>query len=210
MIRLIEQTLKPLVEAMGYVGQYGGIAKPVVIPMETENGTINRVFPVSCYLSAFDCFETGKYNDLVPDDQYASIAYFEQRGGATITVDGPKRNRWFFTEQLRFVCWLNYPKLGIGDCLGPERFALQFLSNILTVHEMSVDGLTGRVNITRASIVDRDHRKIFGQYSYSDKQWAFFHPYDYFAVDFTAQLEIPGGCVNDVTLGSEITCVTTY
>jgi len=210
MVRLIEQTLKPLILDLGFVGQYGGLAIPVNIRDEGESGIVSRIFPVSCYLSASDCFETGKYNDLVPDDRYASVAYFEQRGGSTVSTDGPKRREWLFTEEMRFVCWLNYARLGLDDCRGSERFAIAALSKFFGVNDVSVDGLEGRLNIRRARIVPKSHQEVFGRYSYGDKQWAFFFPYDFFAVDFTAELTIGGGCVQDVDLGTPVDCTVTY
>lgn len=211
MVRLIEQTLRSNILNLGFIGQYGGIAHAVNVPQEGQGGAlVPRLFPVSCYLSAADCFETGKYNDLVPDDRYASVAYFEQRGGAGVTIDGPRRREWKFSEEMRFVCWLNYSRLGLDDCKGSERFALAALDTIFGVHDVNTDGLTGRLNVTRARIAPREYQRIFGQYSYGDKQWAFFFPYDFFAVDFTAELTIGGGCVDDVDLGTPVACTITY
>lgn len=211
MVRLIEQALKNPIESLGFIGQYGGIVQAVTIPKEVgEEQYIGKTFPVSCYVSASDCFEGGKYYDLVPDGQYASVAYFEQRGGATLTTAGPNRREWAFEENLRFVCWLNYPKLGLSDCLGPERFAMAFLNAVMGTRTFTVDGISGRLAITRARLVDRDYRQVFGRYSYTDKQHVFFHPYDFFAVDLTARVAINGDCLTDVTLGDPVDCVVTY
>lgn len=211
MVRLIEQTLKPLIEAQGYIGQYGGVVQAVTIPHEVgEDQFIGKTFPVSCYLSAQDCFDGGKYFDLVPDDKYSSVAYFEQRGSSTLSTAGPNKREWAFQEELRFVCWLNYPKLGLSDCKGPERFALSFLSSIMGSRNFTVDGISGRLDINNARLLPRDFRQVFGRYSYSDKQHVFFSPYDFFAVDLTARVHINRDCLADVTLGDEITCVTTY
>lgn len=211
MVRLIEQALKTDIEALGFIGQYGGIVRDVVIPEEVGDGQyIGKTLPVSCYLSASDCFDTGKHLDLVPDDQYASVAYFEQRGTSALSTGGPKVREWVFEEALRFVCWLNYPKLGLNDCKGPERFAIQFLSAIMASRTFTVDGISGRLDINSARLLPRDHRQIFGRYSYADKQHVFFSPYDFFAVDLTCRVHLNRDCLTGVTLGDEITCVTTY
>lgn len=211
MIRLIEQSLCSAILGMGYIERYGGIVRPVNIRQEADEGVfVDRIFPVSCGVTGTDCFDGGKYLDLVPDDQYKSVAYFEQRGGASLEQSTVHRKMWSGVEQVRFVCWLNYPALGLDDCRGPERFALATLAQIVGTRDFTVDGISGRLDISRASIAERDPAQVFGRYSYADKQWAFFWPYDFFAIDFTAKVTILGGCLEDVTLGEAVECVTTY
>ena len=211
MIRLIEQALRAQILDLGYVERYGGIVRPVTIRQEVDEGQyIAQTFPVSCGVTGTDCFDGGKYLDLVPDDQYRSVAYFEQRGGAALRESTTARKIWAGVENVRFVAWLNYPALGLDDCRGPERFALATLARIVGTRNFTVDGITGRLDVTEARILERDEREVFGRYSYAEKQWAFFWPYDFFAIDFTARVTIPGGCLEDVTLGAAVECVTTY
>ncbi len=211
MVRLIEQALRAPIEALGFIGQYGGIVRAVTIPQEIGDGQYaGKTFPVSCYLSASDCFDSGKFMDLVPDERYASVAYFEQLGGASLAASGPNRREWAFEEQLRFVCWLNYPALGLDDCLGPERFALAFLAAVDGTRNFTVDGISGRLDITRARLLPRDNMQVFGRYSYAGKQHVFFSPYDFFAVDLVAKATVNGACIQDVTLGIPVECTVTY
>jgi len=175
-----------------------------------DSGTTSRNFPVSCSLSDTECFETNKYKDLVPDDQKAGIAYLEQRSGAQYNITGPKQKVIEGRETIRLVCWLNYPKLGLSDCKEETRFVLAALNALVGRHDFTVDGVKGMINIIKGRVIANDFREIFGRYSYNDKQWAFFWPYAYFAIDLDCKVMISTDCLNDVTLGNAFDCVTTY
>lgn len=211
MVRLIEKTLRDRIVALSWVGQYGAIIQDIKVPVDAGEGqALFDIYPISRYVSASDCFDREKWKDLIPDDKYASVCYFEQRGSSKITMDGPKDTFWVFKETLRFVAWLNYPKLGLDFEQGPERFALNVANTVYGNHSISVDGIDGELQILSAQLMPRDFRQIFGRFSYADKQNAFFRPYDFFAVDFECKVRINAACLADVSLGSEVECVVTF
>lgn len=210
MVRFIEQSIKSQITGLSFIERYGGVAIPVSITQQTKNGPVIKVLPVSCDVDDTDCLETGKHPKLVPNSTYKSVAYLEEQGSTTVNFAGAKAGEITATSRIRLVVWLNMQKLGYDDCKGTNRFELETLNAIKGFREFTVDGVTGTVNISRTSIVQKVSTNIFAKYSYSDHQWAFFWPYDYFAVDFDATVKVGAGCLTSSTEQTVIECITNW
>lgn len=217
MIRLVEQALRGNLTGLNFVERYGAVAMPVTAKFErSSTGSAElptfgeRTFPVSCDLTETECFEQGKYKNLVPNDAYMSVAYLEQQGGATVQAEGPKFNELTATERVRFVCWLNMKRLGIDNCEGTTAFELAAIDALIGEHRAEVDGLNVAVLIRTVRVLPKSPAAVFGAYSYAGMRWAFFWPYDFFAVEFDAVTRVNRSCIADVTLGTPVNCVTTW
>lgn len=190
--------------------RYGGEAYAVAYDVATDSGKNRLTLPVSCNLNDTACLETGKYSKLVPDSRYKSVAYLEEQGPASVVYGGAKGNEIVSTQRVRFVCWLNMQKLGYNDCIGTMRFAAEALNAIKGRRAFTVDEVNGEIEINRASILEKDPQRIFSRYSYSGLAWAFFWPYDFFAVEFEARVMVNAACFEASTAQSEIVCLTNW
>lgn len=213
MIFLFEQALRSTITGLNFIERYGGIVRPVTQVREgEEDRRYSDTFPVSRYVSVSDCFNSGMYRDLIPDESYKSVAYWEQRGNGDIRQGGPKGNQWQATQDMRFVCWLNFKKLGLTNYDATDQLELYLIERVHTQNgqTQSVSGYTFRTGITRFRPVERSPRVVFASYTYDEMEWAFSWPYGFFAVDFTIQAELAAGCITTPSLGTEITCVETW
>jgi len=211
MIRIIEQVLASQITGLNFIERYGGFVRPLTSTFGVGDNAVQKTFPVTDNLSEKQCFELGKWQMCVPNDQYKSVSYWEEVGGSTITMEGPKLNQAASQTTARFVCWMNMKKLGLDDVKGVTRFELATINAISGSHRFTdVDGIAGRVDVTRIVTVQNTPARVFGAYSYQDKQWAFFWPYAFFALDVTARVYVSMDCLTDVTLGTEISCLTNW
>lgn len=213
MIYLIESAIRSKITGLNFIERYGGYAMPVTADFPSEEGANTKTFPVSCYLSNAECFEQGKYRNLVPNDAYKSVCYVEEGGYSNIEFSGPRRNSWNSVARIRVVCWLNYNKLGLDDCKSTDRFALAMMDAIMNgngFYSFNTDSIKGSIHIQTARIVEKNPQIVFGKYSYYNMPHLFFWPYDFFAIDLSMNMMISGGCVPSLTLGSEVECLTNW
>ena len=210
MIRYTEQALRAALTGLSFVERYGGEAYPVSYDVALDNGAVRKTLPVSMNLNDTACLETGRYSKLVPDDLYKSVAYLEEQGPASITYTGAKANEITSRQRVRFVCWLNMKRLGYSDTLGTMRFAVETLNAIKGRRSFSVDGVPGELDITRASILEKNPQQVFSRYSYSDLSWAFFWPYDFFAVEFEAVVMVNAACFEASEAQTPTQCLTEW
>lgn len=208
MIFLLEQALRTTVTDINFIERYGGIVQAV--SRVRENGV--DIFPVSRYVSVSDCFDNGRYRDLVPDDSYKSVAYWEQRGSSEITPIGPKGLLWRISQTMRLVCWLNLAKMGLTDYDAVDQLELYAIK---AIHGQSGDvntslGYKFSYNVISFRTVPREAQAVFKPYSYQDQQQAYFWPNGFFAVDFTIRAELAAGCIVEPELGAEISCIQTW
>lgn len=210
MIRYIEQALRSTITGLSFVERYGGHAYPVSFAVNGEGGASIKAMPVSCGLNDARCLETGKYTHLVPDDRYKSVAYLEEQGPASIVYGGAKANEITAIQRVRLVCWLNMRRMGYDDCIGTMRFAAEALNAIKGRRAFTADAITGEMEINRASIMEKDPQRVFSRYSYSGLSWAFFWPYDFFAVEFEARVMVNAACFEGSTAQNEIECLTNW
>lgn len=211
MIDKIISTISPQIVDMGWIARYGGLVRTAVKVVEIDREAqlfVEKRFPVSSRTTDKDCWERGKYIDLIPDSKLASIAYFEQRGPITArehkTSSGGIQMLEFFAP-CSFVAWLNLPKLGFSS---PEQ-SYHFEAHALKVlgRQQFVDN---GLKISNGSVViDGVHPRnetIFTKYSYEDKLGLLLYPYDFFAINVTFRWLQPAGCLPDVVLASPIQC----
>lgn len=210
MIRYIEQALRSTITGLSFVERYGGEAYPVTVDIASEKGSIRKTMPVSNNLNDTACLETGRYSKLVPDSLYKSVCYLEEQGPASITYTGAKANEITSRQRVRLVCWLNMKRLGYSDTLGTMRFAAEALNAIKGRRSFTVDNVSGELSITSATIMEKDPQRIFAKYSYSDLSWAFFWPYDFFAVEFEAMVMVNAACFTPSEAQTATECLTTW
>ena len=213
MIFILEQALRSTITGLNFIERYGGIVRPVTrMGMGEEDKPYSDVFPVSCYVSEADCFDGSRERDLVPNEAYKSVAYWEPITGSSIIESGPRGNQWMITLSMRFACWLNFAKLGMNDCHATDLIELYLIKQVHAQHGQvkTISGYTFRVDVAGFRSVQRAANVVFAPYTYAGQQWAFSWPYGFFAVDFQFKLQLAAGCITAPVLGDEISCITTW
>lgn len=200
----IISTYKTAIESLPWIDRYGGLVrKAIQTKVDPENGLIyQNSYPVSSDVDG-RCFETGRYKDLIPDDKFKSISFFENYGQSQVadaTFMG--RDTIKIKSNVRFVCWLNLKKLGITKDYNPE-FALNFMDLISKSHP-KVDGvLEYSIKAIGLSFRNED---VFAEYTFNDKISMLMYPYDFFAVTFEIVIHIQRGCIHAIDLENAIVC----
>lgn len=169
-----------------------------------------KTFPVSMALSAAQCFNQGKYANLVPNDRYKSVAYLEGLGSpAQIGFKDAKKGVARISQAAKLVVWLNLQKLGITNQADIGLLALAAVDALQATYPISYGGATGRMEVLNAT-VRLDRNGAFGGYSYVDKQALFMWPYGFFAVEFQAIIELPRKCLEPIESMQPIECITQW
>jgi hypothetical protein len=210
MISTIITELKTKILTLGLTERFGGLVQPVTQDLDGNRFT----FPISCDVSGKECFETGKYADLVPNSSYKSVLYFEQIGdmGQPEYV-GPKRNALKWSATLRLVGWLNLDKLGETDCAVTDQVVYTIIDKVLENNGQYSITNAAFTNATMNVRMDRIVKKspdIFRNYTYSEFVGNLVYPFDYFAVDFDVDLIVPKSCIIAYTPSTPIACIETY
>jgi hypothetical protein len=209
MIHIIEQVLRNKITALPFIERYGGVAYPLTSQFPGQ-GDIIKTFPVSTTISSNQCFHQDKYKNLIPDDRYKSLSYLEGLANpVSITFDGPKKGVVIMSQTLRFVCWLNLPKLGFTDLAVTSDLAIKSIDALSGEYAFTYKGTQGRVSVKNSrSIFDR--QQVFGLYSYFDKQAVFMYPYSFFAIELQVTAQLGRKCIDELVINDPINCITEW
>jgi hypothetical protein len=185
MIHRIATILKDRIAAFTYVDKIGGLVR--VARQNREGREI--VIPVAGDVDEAYACDPATIRDMVPDDRYGCIVYFEDRGTTRIT----ERTRGTsYRASLRLVCWINTLKFG-SDPTTADRILEQFTNDLNVGQPYNTDTLIG----LKHSVEGFPQRgaSIFSQYTYpeAERQYLLW-PFDAFALDITATYRIKPGC----------------
>lgn len=203
MIHITEAILRDTITGLSFTERYGGIG----VPIQTPDGII----PVSSHLSSDQCFNQNKYKNLVPDDRYASLAYFDAAGSTTNAIEQSTRLKSRgveVTTTFKLVYWINLPKLGLNNPEDISLLALATNNAIMKDFEGTYSGANVHLLISRSAILT-DRGSVFGSYAYGDKQHLFMWPYGFFAIQATARILLPLSCFSEITFNSQ-PCITQW
>lgn len=214
MIHHIVSPINTVITGLPYVGKYGGIvntATRLVQVGEDANGIPiykREAYPIACGVSAQQCWETGRYQDLIPDDSFRSIFYLEQIDG--VRYDGietlPGHTFHKFTERLRLVGWLNLAKLGISDCAGSTAIELDLVKNL----HLKLKAIEDPIKIFKLECqvvnIEPKHKNPFEKYSYDEQAEMWLYPYDYVSLILEVRFSLHENCIDDFEPGVSIDC----
>lgn len=219
-IEALEVSGVPLIE------KYGGLVFPLSIPEQvgaTSTGEPilkEKVFPVSCGISFESCITGRKYQELVPNSRYRSIAYWEQTGDAVLNTNEtkliPKGKASVYDIPARLVVWMNIQKLNINNeayeqcsIVAPVMLAVEKAlhnRNGFTISNPTYDN--PHVKYIFQGQETKDAKKAFGQYTYGSETAKFMlWPFDFFVLKYLVRLRINRDCVESFVLGSAVSCV---
>ena len=210
MIEAIINAVKPRLMGLKYIERYGGLVMPVTTIVEGEDGSRSQItFPVSCGQDGRECVESGNYYDLAPNDNYRSVAYWEAQNAVSrqSARHGSRRVNTQYTQNARFVAWLNLHNLGYDS-------ACDLTTRIVANTINAVEGRLGIIpNTPLANVKIRlvgqalKSMDIFRAYSYSDKTELMLYPYDFFALDFQFVWMLRKDCIIEEDEYFEIECI---
>ena len=190
---LVALLLKDRISQFTYVDKLAGMVR--AITRERAGGTMT--IPVDIAVDDPLACPDEEISDLVPNEGYGCIVYFEDRGLRRIQ----SRTRGIsFESRLRLVCWVNTAKFS-GDNYAADRIMEQFIGSLQDVptNEGPFIGVRHQVE----TIPERG-KALFGAYTYPDtaRQYLLF-PFDAFALDIVTTMRIRPGCEDQVTPGSD-------
>lgn len=193
----IAELLKLRLQPFSYVEKLAGLVRAV--SFERSGKVV--VIPVGAGVE--DPLQCGDAEllDLVPDERYGVIVFFEDRG----LVPVRSRTRGLsWTSNLRMVCWVNTTKLG-GDLNAGDKVMQQFLQAI-NHGPYNVEPFIGVRH--RTTGVAAKGATIFGAYTFpeSTRQYLLY-PFDAFALDIATEFRVKAGC-EPVVDGTDVACWT--
>ena len=191
---LIDTFLSPQIGALDWVGRYGGVVKTMYKEFEDQNDKFKtKRFPVASDVSAKDCDNLSVLQDLVPNDNYKSVVYWEEL--SPLTNVGYTQTKKFtekkFKGTARLIVWLNLAKLGITN--SKDGFlVIPSLEKILTVKGKIQSGVLAGAHlwIEPKQIVNQDINTVFGKYDYPKTiNYYLGSEFDFCAIDVEFTLE---------------------
>lgn len=227
MIEIAIQGLKDKISNLPYVEHYGGLSFPIekvdVIGEGVSARSIKKVFPVMSTLTGFDCWNKGKYQNLVPNTKYKSLFYWEVLDDMKQipNAHGAGYKAVTFSGSARLVYWLNLALMGAsaGSLLseyGNYTLGPLVQGNLISELEGKRFGLNSgalqgtSISLKKAGVVVKDAR-IFSRYSYgNDISALLMYPYDFGAIDFKIEMTMPRSCIADVTELAPLNCITEW
>ena len=209
MIRTIIDQIKTAITSKPYVERFGGVVMPVTRFDEVDEGMVLRqTFPISPQVTGLQCWEQGRYHDLVPNDQYKSIFYFEELDG--MQTNSRRKVKDHMVEhrgRVRLVGWMNLQKLGIENEYNvAERIAFQLAGDIEGTYQLSAPLSKAMATIVPIGIQPKSSN-IFDRYTYDNESGFLLYPFDFFAFDFEVLLSLKLDCIDEITISSPIACI---
>lgn len=188
---IIDTLLSPQIITLDWVGKYGGVVKTLYREVVEGNKTIIKKLPIACDVSPSDCNNQSIFQELVPDDNFKSVVYWEEVSplsnmGLTKTN---KFNERKFKATARIIVWLNLAKLGIDNCKDGA-LTIPSLEQILTKKGKISGGMLdgSHIWITPKQILNQDINVVFGKYDYPKLKNFFAYPFDFYAIDVDIEL----------------------
>lgn len=197
----IANILVDKISTLNFVDKIAGVVRPMikVDVIDNEDGEtqtiVRKVFPVACNVTARQCEEEDMYTDLVPDDKYRTIIYFEDRGS---TFKERNRDRMTFISSLRLVCWMNLKHFDTSECSIDAPIIAKIISEFPQIYFN--DGNYQNILIEVGKVVPKT-QDIFGFYTYREETSQYLlYPYDYFALDLNVMFSINKNCIDTIAI----------
>ncbi len=201
MIHTIGEILKNKLIGFTYVDRLAGVVATGV--KKNASGKLIK-FPMACDVTGVACDENNRIKDLIPDDKYKSVIYFEDLGGSQFAEK--KGNNLKFTSNIRLIGWLNLKLLGKDDCSVTAQVAAHIITRLESSKETNPIPFT-RLKVAVISQLQRTPQ-IFGKYTYQEDQTQYLmFPFDYFAIDFKVTYWLNENCVPEFNAGIPDECL---
>ena len=175
-----------IAEDLPWIDKTAGLTRAITFQKTTET----RTWPMACTVDDPLACDDSELAALLPDEQYASILFFEGSSFPQRIKDRIQGVK--FISRLRIVVWMNCSKLG-GACNCGDLAA----QNLIT----AIEGrkyATGDFTYIKHSVVGGGPTRgtdIFSRYTFDEKRSQYLHfPFDYFALDIETEFRLAPGC----------------
>lgn len=166
-------------------------------------GKDKRTLPIACDVDDPLACEEGTVADLLPEEKYASVLFFEGESYPFRRTDRILGTT--YTSRLRIVVWLNCSKLG-GACNCGDAAARDIIS-VVESKRYSTPTLK-QVKHTVVGGGPARGNDIFGRYTFDAARSQYLHfPFDFFALDVETEFRVMPGCADPLQAG-DVTCWT--
>lgn len=195
MNQAIANIIKNHISGLDFIDKIAGLVSActfdiVVRDKENNPTTVQKTFPIACCLTEKCTIETA-YQDLMPNSDYKTVIYFEDKGVSWVKTEGRYKH---YTSNVRLVCWINVAKI-LGDtCKEGDTCTLS--THLITEIIRSLPEFPGHhnpFNMVFSEVTSQEVRSpsIFSTYTYDEKHSQYLmYPYDYFALDIQTSFAI--------------------
>lgn len=188
----IASILKERISQFTYVDRLAGMVR--VGQMERAGQVVK--LPIAIDVDDDLACDDSTLREMVPDERYACMVYFEDRGFQRITS---RTRGTSYRSSLRLVCWVNTAKLS-SDPMAGERIMQQFLGVVHAPSPVNTDTLVGLR--TTAETGPERGGSLFSSYTYPESARPFLMwPFDAFAIDIAAEYRLRPGCEEEPVPG---------
>lgn len=209
MINQILQQIQSNFTDLQWVHKYANLTRTAT--RETKEKT-KESFPISCSVTNSDCWSLGKYKDLVPDNSFRSVAYWEQTSGIKQFTPQARtrasRDQMWFEADVRLIVWFNLAGLGKTDC----DFSQEALTDLIKVTKNQKFTTDTYKNIefifTEQESKEATKKNVFDRYVYGSKDLLFSYPYDYASYKFRMRWSVSPDCIDLSSIDDPIDCVS--
>ena len=206
MIELFLPRLDTKIRTLPWVERYGSLVRTMTTKEEVSDERFKEYrFPVSvdkegCSDIVKQCYQQGYYQSMVPNDQFKSIVYIEDRSGLRITrITGSKGRISEFTSELRVVAWVNGKKVTSEHC-SVQSLVTTDLFKVCNFVDMkpTIKGVN-KISFTVEGTILNTKQQVFDSYTYNDDA-PFFHPHYYTALRLRMNVRMLTSCFDSLQL----------
>jgi hypothetical protein len=196
MNQAIANIIRNHISGLDFVDKIAGMTSVLTfdqITRDKENNptTVQKSYPIACCVTPEECEKQGAYNDLMPNSEYKTVIYFEDKGVQYNSTSGRYK---YYTSNVRLVCWINVAKI-LGDACKTGiscTLSAHLIAEIIrTLPEFPQHHAP--FNMVYSEVISQEIRtpSIFASYTYDEKHAQYLmYPYDYFALDIQTTFAI--------------------
>ena len=186
---IINKIVQDLTLDLPFVDKITGIVKTAKIKVADKVKTI----PIAVNTNVTTCNDS-ELLDYVPNDNYTSIIYFEDRG---TTLQKMENQSLYYQSNFTLVCWFNYLK--IDQTLTNTS---QITGNLIKYLPEIMGNITPLIGIFLSITGEQSNDgSVFNKYSYFEEISQYItYPYGYVALDLQAEYRVRKDCILDLTL----------
>ena len=218
MVSAIATVLKSKLVNLPWIERFGGLVNVATRPIVAQGAdgvsvvTGYQSCPVACDVNQANCWDNGLFKHFEPDSTKTAVAFFVDNGGIVFKqVEGPKLANLIFTFDLKFLCWMNLPRMGEdltgGGCDVSGRLTPLVMKQFWGCHDAfgkfeggpQEQALRG-IEVKTLSQYRKDP-SIFAPFTFAtdgEKRGLFLYPYDYFGIRITGEFRVNTHCLEDI------------
>lgn len=197
MIHKIGNLLRDEISSLEFVDIAVGIAKPTILKIPVDEGTVDKRVPVA-YRDVTDGCDPFELYQLVPDTTKLSIHWWEDNG-----IDLTDENTYYYIAQasLRLVSWWNLRAIN-SSFTDASLLVASLISNI-------PDDLDNTDYLTQIQVrfagVEPEGAEVVSQYDFSEAENQFTtFPYVVTGLNYEVSFAFTKNCVDAVLLSPDV------